>query len=228
MAERAAVLHRFGHEVTVLASGLTRAAALDLGFAVTGYRRSPDPDVGVVAFEQRADRFMANMAGAEIALDTRDVPDRGRDHGWSVAGVSHAPASRDLVRGSRGCAPHHGGIALAARRMGRHGHRRDLATSGADGRVQRVHRCGPGCAHRVISTLRRECVDRLLILNERHLRSVRAEYPAHDNEYRPHRCLAQRTPVADAEPIPRPGPGNAASERMEVLGGPIHEYRGAA
>jgi UDP:flavonoid glycosyltransferase YjiC (YdhE family) len=66
----ASLLDRRGHEVRVLASGETRDAAERLGFEVSGYRRSPDPDVGV-AFEEQADLVMARMAGAEIALDAR-------------------------------------------------------------------------------------------------------------------------------------------------------------
>jgi UDP:flavonoid glycosyltransferase YjiC (YdhE family) len=71
------VLDRRGHEVTVLCSGETRDAAERLGFEVTGYRRSPDPDVHV-AFEAQADLMTATMAGAEIALDARDVLDELR------------------------------------------------------------------------------------------------------------------------------------------------------
>jgi UDP:flavonoid glycosyltransferase YjiC (YdhE family) len=72
MLAAASLLHRRGHEVTVLASGETRGAADRLGLEVSGYRRSPDPDVRV-AFEAQADVMMATMAGADIALDARDV-----------------------------------------------------------------------------------------------------------------------------------------------------------
>jgi UDP:flavonoid glycosyltransferase YjiC (YdhE family) len=68
----ASVLDRRGHEVRVLASGATRDAAERLGFEVSGYRRSPNPDVRV-AFEAQAELMMATMAGAEIALDARDL-----------------------------------------------------------------------------------------------------------------------------------------------------------
>ena len=68
----ASLLHRRGHEVTVLASGETRGAADRLGLEVSGYRRSPDPDVRV-AFEAQAELMMATMAGADLALDVRDV-----------------------------------------------------------------------------------------------------------------------------------------------------------
>jgi putative transposase len=42
---------------------------------------------------------------------------------------------------------------------------------------------------RVIGTLRRECLDRLLIINQGHLRAVLREYVGHYNEHRPHRAL---------------------------------------
>ena len=66
-----------GHEVTMLASAATRAAAERAGLPVAGFRRSPDPDVRV-AFEAQAERMMSTAAGAGIALDTRDVVDELR------------------------------------------------------------------------------------------------------------------------------------------------------
>jgi len=77
MLAAASVLHRRGHDVAVLASGETRVASEQLGFEVTGYRRSPGPDVRV-AFEAQADLLMARAAGAEIALDAHDVLDELR------------------------------------------------------------------------------------------------------------------------------------------------------
>ena len=45
---------------------------------------------------------------------------------------------------------------------------------------------------RIIGTLRRELLDRLLIVNEHHLRQVLTEYLRHYNAARPHRALGQR------------------------------------
>jgi putative transposase len=53
----------------------------------------------------------------------------------------------------------------------------------------------------MIGTLRRELIDRILIVNERHLRRVIAVYLHHFNNVRPHRTLAQLTP-AQAETQP--------------------------
>jgi transposase InsO family protein len=48
---------------------------------------------------------------------------------------------------------------------------------------------------RMIGTLRRELLDRLLIANEHHLRTVLLSYLRHYNQARPHRALGQRAPT---------------------------------
>ena len=49
-------------------------------------------------------------------------------------------------------------------------------------------------AERVIGTLRRECLDHVIAVNERHLRRVLGEYVQHYNAMRPHRSLALDSP----------------------------------
>ena len=77
-------------------------------------------------------------------------------------------------------------------------------------------------AERWISSARRECLDRMLITSERHLRLVLSEYVEHYNVHRPHRTLCQSPPVGRELP-PTTGP-NVRVLRRERLGGLIHEY----
>jgi putative transposase len=81
---------------------------------------------------------------------------------------------------------------------------------------------------RIIGTLRREPFDRLLIVNEHHLRRVLTEYLRHYNTARPHRALGQ---LAPAQAHARPPEINLAEHRIRrrhVLGGLTHEYHIAA
>jgi UDP:flavonoid glycosyltransferase YjiC (YdhE family) len=74
MLAAATLLARREHEVLFLASGETRDAAARLGFPVTGFRRSPDPETRI-AFEAQAEATMAMLAGPDLALDARDAID---------------------------------------------------------------------------------------------------------------------------------------------------------
>lgn len=77
-------------------------------------------------------------------------------------------------------------------------------------------------AERWISSARRECLDRMLITGERHLRLVLSEYVEHYNVHRPHRTLGQSPPAGrDRPPIMET---NVRLLRRDRLGGLIREY----
>ena len=81
----------------------------------------------------------------------------------------------------------------------------------------------------MIDTLRRELLDRLLIVDEHHLRRALTEYLTHYSAARPHRALGQLTP-AQAGTLP-PEPIDLADHRIrrkQVLWGLTHEYYVAA
>ena len=82
---------------------------------------------------------------------------------------------------------------------------------------------------RLIGTLRRELLDRTLVLNQAHLRAVLTEYQEHYNTARPHQGIGQRVP--DPDPAPRvtaADPGTCQIRRKPVLSGLINEYERAA
>ncbi len=76
-----------------------------------------------------------------------------------------------------------------------------------------------------MGTLRRECLDHVLILGERHLCKILAEFTWHYNSHRPHQSLQQRPPLHN--------PGHAIDitariEHRRVVSGLISEYCRAA
>jgi transposase InsO family protein len=84
-------------------------------------------------------------------------------------------------------------------------------------------------AERWVRSVRTECLDWILIFNQNHLRTTLDVYVAHYNGGRPHRGLSLDIP---APPLPEGRGGDrddgAAIERIDILGGLIHEYRRAA
>jgi len=74
-------------------------------------------------------------------------------------------------------------------------------------------------AERWVRSVRKECLDQILILNENHLRRVLKEYGEYYNQARPHQGLGQHFPVSG--PVRNPaGPIRG----RDILGGVIHDY----
>ena len=80
-------------------------------------------------------------------------------------------------------------------------------------------------AERYVGTLRRECLDHLLIHGERHLRRTLSEYARHYNDHRPHQSREQRPPLHQAG---QPVDVTASITRTHVVQGLINEYHRAA
>jgi hypothetical protein len=85
---------------------------------------------------------------------------------------------------------------------------------------------------RLIGTIRRECLDYVIPLNESHLKRTLREWPTHYNTTRPHQSLGpgipdqagQRLPPADDH---KPKPVNSRVIAKPILNGLHHEYRWA-
>jgi putative transposase len=80
-------------------------------------------------------------------------------------------------------------------------------------------------AERFIGSIRRECLDWILVVGRRHLEAVLHEYLDHYNAHRPHRGLGLRAP--EAQPAAFPSVSRHI-QRRDRLGGLIHEYHLAA
>ena len=89
---------------------------------------------------------------------------------------------------------------------------------------------GNAICERLAGTLRRELLNRVLILGESHLRTVLAEYQVHYNTARPHQGIGQRVPDGkhDGGQLTAADPDRERILRKPVLGGLINEYSRAA
>ncbi len=83
-------------------------------------------------------------------------------------------------------------------------------------------------AERWVGTVRRECLDQLLIVGCPHLVRVLRRYVEHYNRRCPHRSLAHATPLPSERAEVRSAPNVGRLRRRDVLGGLIHEYEHAA
>jgi transposase InsO family protein len=100
----------------------------------------------------------------------------------------------------------------------------DAVFAGADIAVIRTPVRAPranAIAERFIGTLRRDCLDHMLITGPRHLTLVLQEYIEHYNTHRPHRSLDQHPPAGTTPP---PCGATVRPLRRDRLGGLIHEY----
>ncbi len=80
---------------------------------------------------------------------------------------------------------------------------------------------------RLLGSVRRECLDHMLIVSEAHLHRVLMEYATYFNRSRPHQGIEQRVPDAENKPGP-PAHTSRKVVSFPVLGGLHHEYRRAA
>jgi putative transposase len=82
---------------------------------------------------------------------------------------------------------------------------------------------------RLVGSLRRECLDQMLIYSADHLLEVLNAYAAHYNRHRPHQSRDPRPPEVEANPTTSVTDLDPARiRRRRILGGLINEYSQAA
>ncbi len=90
----------------------------------------------------------------------------------------------------------------------------------------RAPRANATC-ERFLGSVRRECLDHVLVLSEAHLRRVLGAYVAYFNRARPHQGIGQAIP-AGSTPVEPQGVGTGRIVALPILGGLHHDYRRAA
>jgi putative transposase len=85
-----------------------------------------------------------------------------------------------------------------------------------------------GVAERIERTVRTECLNRLLVLNQPHLERILEVFVDHYYRHRPHRALSLAPPEARRSVASSSALGDARILRRDRLGGVIHEYSVAA
>jgi transposase InsO family protein len=73
---------------------------------------------------------------------------------------------------------------------------------------------------RLVGSMRRECLDRIIVFNERQLRTILDSYFAYYHKVRPHRGLSHDSPIP--RPVQSPEGGNVIE--MPLVGGLHHHY----
>ncbi len=151
-----------------------------------------------------------------------------------IGGVTASPTGEWTVQQARNLALRFGDVKFLIRDRGSNFTPSfDAVFQAAGTRILRTAVKAPrmnAICERLVGTLRRELLDRVLILGEAHLRAVLTEYQVHYNTARPHQGIAQRVPggehdgghltVADLD--------RGRVHRKPVLGGLINEYSRAA
>lgn len=144
-------------------------------------------------------------------------------------GVTRSPSDAWVAQQLRNATPNGEGAPrfLIRDRDAKFGQLFDRAATGVGIRVIRTPVQAPranAICERFLGSVRRECLDHVLILGDRHLERVLAEYMRYFNAERPHQGLAQRIPIGAAPPANT----NGRVVEAPVLGGLHHAYRRAA
>ena len=143
-------------------------------------------------------------------------------------GVTRSPSDAWVAQQLRNATPDGRGPRFVLRdRDSKFGKLFDRVAAGVGARVIRTPVRAPtanAICERFLGSVRRECLDHILILGERHLLRVLSEYLGFFNTDRPHQGIGQKVP----EGPPAPANTNGRVVKRSVLEGLHHAYRRAA
>jgi transposase InsO family protein len=148
--------------------------------------------------------------------------------------TSRAPSSEWLSQQLRELTPFGKGPKFLLRdNDARFGATFDDVAKGAGIRIIRTPILAPkanGHVERLIGSIRRECLDHVLVHNEQHLQRILDKFRSYFNDARPHQGLGQMRPTTVGQPARTPS-SSRQSDRVisrPILGGLHHDYRRAA
>ena len=146
----------------------------------------------------------------------------------SRVGVTRSPSDLSVAQQLRNATPNGQGPRFLLRdRDSKFGALLDWVATGVGARVLRTPVRAPtanAICERFLGSVRRECLDHILILGDRHLDRVLTGSTQYFNTERPHQDLAQQIPIGAAQPVNT----NGRIVETPVLGGLHHAYRRAA
>jgi len=145
-----------------------------------------------------------------------------------IAGIHHDPAEPQMLQMARNLTDAQDGFLCGKRVLI---HDRDSLftekfqrTLGAAGvHCLKMPKQSPNLnayAESFVRTIKRECLNKMILFGERHVRHVIGEYIDHYNNDRPHQGIGNRRINEPAEPLPRDGPVLC----RERLGGLLRSY----
>ena len=188
-----------------------------------GHERGRPEAAGVAGVSDAVGAASVAVGGADGATA------RGAPLQWCLGGITAHPTGAWVTQQTRNLLMDLGDRAdrfrfLIRDRNAKFSPAFDAVFAGADIRIIRTPVRAPranAIAERFIGTLRRECLDHVLITGPRHLTLVLQEYIEHYNTHRPHRSLHHQPPTGATPP-----PSRAAIRplRRDRLGGLVHEY----
>ena len=184
----------------------------------------------LAAFPARASpghsRYRLLLCPHDAPTAVRAIPGRTRDRRVHVLGVTASPSGAWVAQQARNFLMDLGDRAAEFRFLIRDRDSKfttvSMLCSPARVFASCARRRANAIAARWIGIVRREVLDRMLIVNRRHLMTVLTKYVAHFNDHRPHRALNRAAPPRSLPPAV--SPSQLRLRRRDLLGGLIHEY----
>jgi hypothetical protein len=141
-----------------------------------------------------------------------------RDMIWINVTTNPEWFARQITGASLGIMPQNTSSAIGIRSMARLSHADCAPWASGTSPLHQLHLWQNGFSERLIGSIRRECVDHIIVLGKAHLRRILKFYADYYNRVRTHRSLDKDAPVSRS--VQRTGVISSCA----ILGGLHHRY----